>query len=133
MSSFRTTLVIALLGLLLGATAGTGFAYYRRVTQGSVVTYGSPDGTLTLECTGGTTPKIRITWPVKLTSQMGSLERSIDGGAWQKVFSGTSKPMTTGYRDTDVLPDREYQYRVRITDKAPFVSARIRTDESTCR
>lgn len=133
MSFFRKAFTVALLGLILGTAAGTGFAYWRRVTQGSIVmTTGSPDGSLTLRCTNGTAPTIHVTWPAKITSLISDLERSIDGGAWQKLYPTGAKPLATGYRDTNVVLGHQYQYRVRLFEKGPFTSATIMADQSTC-
>lgn len=132
MSLLRRAFVIGLIGLIIGVASGVGFAYWRRLTRGSVVATTTPDQTLTLRCTGGLAPEIIVTWPAKLTSVMDGLERSVDADAWQKVFSSGSTPKVTGYTDRAVALDRDYHYRVRVLPTGPYATVSIHTDQATC-
>ena len=129
---FRKIIIIAVVGFFVGALGGTAFSYVKRLQREPSVSPTPSDSSLGLRCTGDANPRIVVSWEAKLTPALQSLERSVDGGSWKPVFTGSLKPTKSGYQDTDVMLDKAYQYRFRVAASAPFVTAEIRTSRTEC-
>ena len=135
MSSFRTTIVMILLGLIVGAGLGVGYLTWAK--RGFPVprygTLGQPQiKGLGVTCSGGAMPVVLVTWTKELDPFADGLERSINGGAWHTLGRPLSDSGQPHFVDTDVQPNTRYLYRMVKGWFPVSATVSITTDQASC-
>jgi hypothetical protein len=136
MSPIRKTIVLALLGLIVGAGLGVGYLAWSKLgfpLPGGYGNLGQPQiKGLVVTCSGGTKPVVLVTWTQELDPFAIGLQKSIDGGRWQALGQPLSNSGQPHFLDTDVQPNTTYFYRIMKGWSHVSATVSITTDGASC-